>query len=499
MRSGIPLPQTSEPSPERTALRDRLHEIHRRAQAFYESNLWGERGRGALDYLEGRGLERATLEAFGVGFAPPGWENLLGELGRDFPPSELEEGGLALPRRSGQGHYDRFRGRITFPVRDLSGRVLGFGARAMPGDEEPKYLNSPETPIYRKGEVLYGLDLSRDAIRKEERGVLVEGYLDVIAMHQHGLPVAVAPCGTALTERQARLLGRYAPEVLVNFDADEAGERAALRSLAPFLEAGIEVRVVRLPGGEDPDSYLRSHGAEAYRARTGEALELLDFLLEGATGRGETATARGKRAFLERVVPVLVKVPDRVLRSEYAGRLAERLRIEDGVVLEGLRKSLREGSARLEWGDEEEEGVPRLSLAEGGLLRGILESDAVQEAVLPQLRPGEFDGLPGEPLFRALLALREEGTRPDYRALLDRVGGAEGSYDSLLGRLAAEAGAEESAPDAEGCLQAVRRLQSERSLRRVQHEIQEAQRAGDETRLQELLRRKLELRRDLER
>jgi DNA primase len=512
-RCGIPLPETRQASGEKAEARDRLYAIQRRAQEFYADALRGHEGEKARAYLDSRGLSRETIEGFGVGFAPPGWENLLRELGRDYAPSEVEEAGLALPRKSGEGHYDRFRGRITFAVRDITGRVLGFGARVIPGeaaDDEPKYLNSPETPIYRKGEILYGLDRAKEGIRKAGHAVVVEGYLDVITMHQHGLPVAVAPCGTALTESQARLLARFAPMVLVNFDADEAGEKAATRSLAPFLEAGLELRIVRLPAGEDPDSFLRKEGSEAYRARIAEARELLDFLLEGAEARGETKEARGKKGFLLEAVPLLARVPDRLVRSEYAARLAERLRIDDALVLEEVRRALRDGRGQL---DLEEGGAAKgteLSLCERGLLRAILEDEGQREKLLPWLRIEGFTGLPGEPVFRALLELRDEGAAASWQGILDRLAaapaaaaegaaGAGEDWGALVARLGAEASVEGETPDGAGCLEAVRRMQAERGLRRVQHEIQEAERAGETERLEALLRRKVELRRALER
>jgi len=494
-RCGVDLPTEARASGGEEDVRSRLLEANSRAAAWYHRNLWSTVGERACAYLQDRGLDRETLETFGVGYAPPGWEGLMRALGRDFRPQELEAAGLVVARRQGGGHYDRFRDRILFPIRNLRGQVLGFGGRIMPGErerEEPKYLNTPETAVYRKGRVLYGLEVARAHARETGEAILVEGYTDVISLHQHGIGGAAGVCGTALTAEQAGLLARFARTVYVNFDADAAGRSAALRGLELLLETGLDVRAVLLPQGEDPASFLDREGAEAYRERLDAATDLLAFFLDGAATRGDLRSPRGKVAVIEEVLPLVARVPDRILRSEFASRLAERLQIDDGVVLERVRRALAAGRDRLEEPGPGREPAREMGLtwAERGLLQGLLDGKAREQ--LDSLAPEDVEGLEGEAIFLEILALRNEGNEPTCARLLDRLG--RGRTGTLLGQLVT---GEEEESDPGDCLDTLRKMQIERQLRRVQHRIDAAERAGDADEVDRLAMRKLELKRHL--
>ena len=285
-RFGVPLPKPAEEEQH-----GRVYAALEEAATFYRRALEDpEAGRAARDYLAGRGFTAATLEAYGLGLAPVGWDALVQRLGPRFGAAALVEAGLALRRERGEGLYDRFRGRVVVPLRLPTGRVVGFGGRAL-GDEEPKYLNSPETAVYRKGRFLFGLDRARAAIQARGRAVLVEGYFDVLGLAQAGVEEAVAPCGTALTADQCRLVKRTAPRLLLVFDGDAAGQAAAEKSLLPVVQAGLEAQVAILPAGEDPDTLVRKGGRKAFEEVADAARSPVEFLA-GRHGEDRAAALR---------------------------------------------------------------------------------------------------------------------------------------------------------------------------------------------------------------
>ena len=230
----------------------------------------------------------------------------------------MERAGFAIPRKSGNGYYDRFRNRLMIPIASESGNTIAFGGRIL-GEGEPKYLNSPESPVYNKSAVLYGFHGAKDAIRREGTAILMEGYMDCLQAYQAGVRNAVACCGTSLTADHARLIKRYTDTIILNFDPDEAGLRAARRSVDLLLETGFDTRVLTLPDGLDPDGFLRARGAERYREELAEATSFVDFLIREASKRYDVSTPRGKAEFLGDVLPVLGKIPNRVERIGYVG------------------------------------------------------------------------------------------------------------------------------------------------------------------------------------
>ena len=268
--------------------REQLHRVMTLAAGFFRTALQQPQGQAALSYLrEQRGLQPATIDAFGLGYAPEGWDGLLNHLQRveGLAPELLEAAGLVVARKGGEGFYDRFRHRLMVPIKDRQGRVIGFGGRSLDGSE-PKYLNSPETELFEKGKHLFGLDLAADAIRRDDRAVVVEGYFDVIALHAAGISNAVAALGTALSSQQITQLCRCcdSKRLILNFDADGAGVRAAQRAIGEVeqlaLQGQLELRVLQLPAGKDPDEYLKQHGPGDYRALLDQAPLWLDWQIE---------------------------------------------------------------------------------------------------------------------------------------------------------------------------------------------------------------------------
>jgi DNA primase len=318
-RFGLAVPERGfEPGPDRRE-REEMLALMEAAAAHFERTLWTAPGQKAREYLLGRGFQKETLERIRAGAARDSWDDLLGALRGRFAPAALERAGLVLARQGREGHYDRFRNRAVFPILSEAGKVVAFGARSLDGSD-PKYLNSPETPVYHKGRVLYGLGWAREAIRREGRAVLMEGYLDVARALEAGVEEAVATCGTALTGAHARLLRRFTDTVCVSFDQDEAGQRAAGKSLEALLEEGLRVRVVGLPEKDDPDSFLKAEGGDAYRRRLEEAPEAVEWLMRRAEREHDVGAPAGKAGFLTALMPALVRIQNAVERPGSRGR-----------------------------------------------------------------------------------------------------------------------------------------------------------------------------------
>lgn len=315
-----------------------LYRVNEHALEFFRASLHGAVGREARAYLEKRGVPSDLVELLQIGFAPPGWEALIGHLAKIKQPLRAAlEAGLVGERRNGEGHYDRFRGRIVFPIVEPGGRVAGFGARSL-GSDEPKYLNSPDSPIYHKGQVLFGLSLATDAIRQTGRAVLVEGYFDLIALQRAGIAEGVAPCGTALTIEHARRLRRYTREVVLLFDGDEPGRRAAERALPLLAGEGLRVLCAFLPPDADPDSLVTEGGEAALRACVDSARPLLDYMIE----RRLLASSRHAWEAADRardLAPLLAAVPDAVEHASYVRDIASQLELTVGAVEKALRSS----------------------------------------------------------------------------------------------------------------------------------------------------------------
>jgi DNA primase len=314
-----------------------LYGANDRALAYFRHALRSPGGAAARDYLERRAVPADLIDRFQLGYAPPGWDGLIEELRRERTPLEhAEEAGLIVPRQTGDGHYDRFRGRLIFPIIEAGGRIVGFGGRGL-ADETPKYLNSSESPIYRKGRALFGMSLAVDAIRSKGRAIVVEGYFDLMALHRAGLEEGVAPCGTALTQDHARRLRRYTRDVVVLFDGDSAGQRAAERSLPVMAAEGLRVQAAFLPEGEDPDTLLAKQGVDALIECVDNAVPLIDHLIDqrlGMKALREWEAADVARSF----GPLLAAVPDAIERGGYERRIAGRLQLEPAVIVSALRE-----------------------------------------------------------------------------------------------------------------------------------------------------------------
>ncbi|MBI2369176.1 MAG: DNA primase [Deltaproteobacteria bacterium] len=497
-RLGVAL-RTSPGEARRASEAEALYELNQKAAAYYHRLLLespeGERGRA---YLAERGVTEATIREYELGYAPERWDGLAGYLaGQGVSPEAAERLGLIV-LRDGRG-VDRFRRRVIFPIRNLTGRVVGFGGRTL-GEELPKYLNSPDSAIYHKGKLLYGLHVAKGPIRSADLAIIVEGYFDLLMLHQLGLRNAVATLGTALTPDHVRLLQRFTRTIVTFFDGDEAGTKATARSLELFLEEGVQARVALLPRGMDPDSFGRAAGAEGLRRQVAQALPVADFFIRQALQAHDSRTPQGKAGVVEAVGPILRKIRSEVERSVYVRRLAELLELDEPVILRALRALPAEGGAP---------PVPpsgRSAAAEAG---GLL---TLEEMILKLLleKPGLQGLADGQELAEAFtvegarglyLWLRDAGERPDLsRAALEL---EEGPALALLHKLAV---AELELPQGQArkmLTDCVRRLKRDRIRQQrmaLRREIGEASEQGDTARLRELqteLNRLTELEREL--
>ncbi len=338
-RAGVEIPKDRTVDEAAEARRNEALKANRLAADFYQNILWKEAaGAPARSYLKARGLTDETVREFQLGFAPDAWESLTTALKKSVPEPALERAGLSMPGKENKGHYDRFRKRIIFPILDAKGACIAFGGRVV-DDTQPKYLNSPETELYTKGRQLYGLFQARTAIRTDDAVIMVEGYMDVIGCHQAGVKNTVASLGTALTSEQARLVRRHTSNVYILYDADVAGENATLRGLEIFLEEGMEVRIVRLAEGHDPDSFILKFGIEMFRKALSEAKSLFDYKLALLKQKFDPKSVEGRVKIANEMVGLFSKVKNEILLSAWTLDLARQLGISEAAVKAEIEKS----------------------------------------------------------------------------------------------------------------------------------------------------------------
>ncbi len=447
-KTGVELPAQGRRSPEADSKLEALRRVMALAAEFYAHALWQSEGAKAREYIASRGIDVEVAKRFGLGYAPEGWNALLTHMAKQGATDEqLVQAGLVLPRQTGAGFYDRFRGRLLFPIRDLQGRAVAFGGRALAG-EEPKYLNSPETPLYVKGQMLYALDVAKTAMRERNRAIIVEGYLDCLMAHQHGFAEAVAALGTAFTAAQLGLLRRYADEVVALFDADAAGQKASTRleemmndvmdiqdlgwavaRTGGFERAGyFPIKVAVLPPGHDPDSLLRAEGAQALGQRLDAARPLLSFVLDRALADEDLTTSRGRANAHARVSLILSKVANAEEATVLAREAARQLGVDatqlwiEAQQLQGARHRGRRNRPAEAAGQTEGAPWPPPSFSERDLLALLLHVEEAREELLPLVDDDDV----AHPGLRAILAaLRQTPSARPEALMADLPGEAE--------------------------------------------------------------------------
>jgi DNA primase len=488
-RAGISLPESRPRGEDRKAEDERkaLLGVIADADSFFRHELEGPAGAAGRAYLARRGVSEAVIREFGLGYARPEWDGLLRHLtSKGTAPSLLEKAGLVVKRSEGEGYYDRFRGRIIFPIRDGNGTAIAFGGRVM-DDTLPKYLNSPETPLYSKSNVLFCLDRAKDAARKNDHFIIVEGYLDAIACHQHGVRNAVATLGTALTEGHLRLLRRFSKKLKLIFDPDPAGVKAALRSFDLLAGSGMSVKVVSLPGGDDPDTFLTNKGYDAFAACLKEALPLMDFVLGQVLKdvRGATIAEKVERA--GEMLGFISRLPSGIERDHYLRKTAETLDVDEAVLRQEMAQQRTAPAGpreRTASGPALQEKRPR---AEEILVHFMLRSDAIARSLAVRIAPEDFT----DPLFRRaverIFAVQGAGGSLDVRSLA-----VEGddelnrliSYYAVLETDYASAGADGDLEKAcADCVERVKQQGSTKKMKTLLAAIQAAETGGDREQL----------------
>lgn len=418
-RNGIPVPQRREFSDADAKLREALNEMHEIAQRQYQELLYSPQGAGAREYLKRRGLNRQWAEEFGLGLSERSGQ-MLARLfeKRGFPEAAMEASGLILRRNEGPGFFDRFRGRLMFPIHSESGHVIAFGGRALEAGEEPKYLNSSETTIYRKSQVLYNLNRARKPIQERSYSILVEGYMDVIGVYAAGVPNVVATCGTALTNYQVRSLRRHAGMLVVNFDPDKAGVNATERSIPILLEEGMHLKVLTLSGGLDPDEYIQEHGVEGYVRALDNARGFFHWLADRAREKNDLNTPEGRVAAFQFLLPAIQKMPERLERLAIANDVAEYLRLDQSIVLDEFRKAAADRRAAPVARKEPETPDPNEVI----LVHAMLEDAAAREEITAELAQlNVVERLRSRRIMEALLKIVAAGENPDYSKLEARL------------------------------------------------------------------------------
>jgi DNA primase len=478
-RYGIPMPKRAEYSDPETKLRAALYRMHEIAQRIYRAALSSNAGAEARAYLAKRGVAPAVAEEFGLGLSDRSGQALVREFEREgFTPEQMEESCLVLRRQERAGHYDRFRGRLMFPIQDESGKIIGFGGRALAPDDQPKYLNSAESDsgksLYKKSRVLYNLHRAKTAIRSAGRAVLVEGYMDAIGVWAAGVREVVASCGTALTVQQVRAIKRHSENIVVNWDPDEAGMNAAERSVQMLVEEGMSVRVLELDGGLDPDEYCKQRGADVYRERAARAPGYFHWLADRARSKFDMRTSEGRIAGLKFLLPAIQRISDKLERATVANDLANYLGVEQGLVLEYFRKTAVERrETRLPETKEPVRPVERI------LLHAVLADPEVRSGILPRLkRTPQLEQFVTRRIFEALFAIEENGGLlrvPDLQARL-----GEPDQELLSALLFADKSEEEeyTLENAEACLRQLEKDGREAQRSALKARIKEAERAG---------------------
>jgi DNA primase len=335
---GVTIPQRRvSPSVKREIDRkEQLSKVNQLAMGYYRDLLFGRDGTEAREYLRKRGIGKAVIEEHQLGYAVHSWNGLVNYLhSKKVPLTLAQELGLVIPKKTG-GWYDHFRGRVIFPIFGLTGNVLGFGGRAL-DENSPKYLNSPESALYHKSQSLYGLHVAKGFIREKGLSLIVEGYLDLLTLHQFGFKHAVATLGTAMTESHIRLLKRFSNQFIAIYDSDESGAAATIRALPLFLEEKISCNVVRLPGTHDPDSFLQGGHNDEFQEMLLQSIPIFDFFIDQVLSGSDLASAEGKARATDEILPMVEKIPNPIVRESYVKKLGERLALKEAVILDAMR------------------------------------------------------------------------------------------------------------------------------------------------------------------
>ncbi|HSS22272.1 MAG TPA: DNA primase [Pyrinomonadaceae bacterium] len=502
-KSGVPLPKLIEDSrfEARRSEAEEVVQLNKWALEWWEQQLeTSSEGRIARDYLQRREITDETRKTFRLGYAPDSWEALSIHLRQKGATQEqIERSGLVVKKEEG-GSYDRFRGRLIFPVMDIQGKPMAFGGRTL-RDEDAKYINSPETAAYVKGRNLFGLNLTRDEIRRAGFVILVEGFLDLIVPYQFGVRNIAASLGTAFTPDQARLISRFARKVVINYDGDNAGVQAAKKAIEILLAEDLEVKVLVLPDNSDPDEFIRKAGLNEYQRLRGESQTHIQFVIDQATRERRLSNPAEKEAAIDDVLPYIRAVPSRIQKREYFDIAMDSLRISDASLRRELWQATRQATGKSvsqALNASAQRKFVKPTVAERQLLELLLVDASLRHAMLEKIEAEDYEGLPTAPIYRALIEADHDGQKIDFDFLNQAIEG-DPIAELLPGLLMAEIQLPEGERvevwqrAAERCLDALRLMRVDRRIGDLTSEIAAAERNGEFERRDKLATEHLEL------
>jgi DNA primase len=471
-RAGIELP-THQARTESKEI-ERLYFAHEMAADFFFENL--KSSTATLDYLRKRGIKDDTIRKFRIGYAPDSWDALTNHAhSKDLDDQDLIRAGLVVERDDG-GVYDRFRGRLIFTIFNTIGKPIAFGARALKEDETAKYINSPETPLYSKARVLYGLSHSRTEIRRAEEAIVVEGYFDLLSLYQAGIRNVVASSGTAFTREQAQLLGRSAPSVVLMFDADSAGQQAAIRSVDYLFEAGIDVKVASLPQGEDPDSMVREAGADAFKEQVSRAQSFVQFSMATLPDRYENLSIAMKDKALKRLTMLAARISDPIKRELFIHDIARWYQIDEAVVKQAVRPQSSKPPAR------EVAESPKSVRLEDDTISLLMAYPELIDVAAEKLAPIDFSDPDAADIYSLFVLMHQEGKTVEPSVLIDRL--KSSAQKQRVAALAAEPPETTDPADLlDDLLQAFSRRRRKKRLADLKRALADAEREQDQEKI----------------
>ncbi|HUK99395.1 MAG TPA: DNA primase, partial [Nitrospirota bacterium] len=455
------------------------------ATTYFGKELAGPAGSEARSYLNKRGVNDTAITEFALGYARPEWDGLLLHLKqKGYTFTMMEKAGLIVKRNEGEGFYDRFRGRIIFPIRDMSGNVIAFGGRVMDASL-PKYLNSPETPLYNKSNVLYLLDKAKENGRKQGYFIIVEGYLDAIASHQFGIKNVIATLGTALTEGHLRQIRRFAQKIILIFDPDPAGVKATMRGLDLFVASGMKVNVVSLPHGEDPDTFLHKHGSDAFTACLRESIKFMDFVLKQVMGGRPPHSIDEKVEKADEMLLFIAKLPNGIERDYYLKKTAEALDLDETVLRQEMPKKTKRSS-----GISPEKKIitaargsrPR---AEEILIHLMLKDEDIAISLYDQIKPQDFSDPLLQRAAEKIFSVLDAKGKIDVNALLTE---GDVELNQLISHFSVlDLNYEDPQKHCRDCVDRIKQQDPEKKIRLLVKAIQEAETRGDSATVARLL------------
>ncbi len=483
----IPVPERRRLSPQYKKLEERIQKITEDALAYFRKNLHNtEEGKKALSYLHKRQISDEVIQKFKIGYAINSWDSLISAFQRqNISPKDLEKAGLAIYNQAKNSYYDRFRGRIIFPIFSESGKVVAFGGRSL-FDAEPKYLNSPDTPIYTKGGLLYGLNFSKESIRQSQEVILVEGYTDFVALYQAGITNLAAPLGTSLTPNQVYKAKQNAKKILVSFDGDVAGTKAAYRAVTLSFEKGIQTHILKLPEGYDPDSFIKKNGVDAYKKLKNESIPGLKFLIQVQKKGMKSQAPEEKTQIVKNIANELGNIPDLIVRDDYIKQASEYLQVDEGILRSIISKKAEEIPER---------DKVRFLPAEEILLKILFHDKGISSRIVNFLKEDYFKGLKGEPIFKEIKEAYTKNKKiPDiheFKQILDK------SIYGALSEIQFEVYVPHTFEEAKDCIESLKDRSLEMKCAELDAQIKKLQRSGNHEKSSELLNKKFEIKKQL--